>query len=156
MPWQALRYFPRLPARTTVLDLSHNALTSFSSLSPDTQNYQDVSGLDLAYNQLTTIDIKLVRLKLDKYFRADHNQISDLLFDVSQHLQKYLKNEVSLGGNPWSCYCNAEITKLVRRGWIGSQHLDLMLKCRMLKSRSAILTPWSAVRDPIPRSWSAR
>ena len=99
-----------------MLDLSHNKLTSFSSLSPDTQNYQHVSGLNLAFNQLTTIDIKVVRLKLDKYFRADHNQISDLPFDVSQYLQKYLKNEISLGHNPWSCYCNAEITKLVRRG----------------------------------------
>ena len=127
MPWQGLRYFPRVPARTTVLDLSHNSLSSFSSLSPDTQNYQDVSGLDLANNMLTTIDIKLVRLKLDKYFRADHNLISDLPFDVSQHLQKYLKNEISLGQNPWSCYCNAEITKLVRRGldWTG---LELKLQ----------------------------
>ena len=98
-----------------MLDLSHNSLSSFSSLSPVTQNYQHVSGLDLAYNQLTTIDIKLVRLKLDKYFRADHNLISDLPFDVSQHLQKYHKNEISLGHNPWSSYCNAEITKLVRR-----------------------------------------
>ena len=99
-----------------MLDLSHNSLSSFSTLSPATQNYQHVSGLDLAFNQLTSIDIKLVRLKLDKYFRADHNEISDLPFEVSQHLQKYLKNEISLGQNPWSCYCNAEITKLVRRG----------------------------------------
>ena len=73
-----------------------------------------MSGLNLAFNQLTTIDIKVVRMKLDKYFRADHNQINDLPFDVSQYFQKYLKNEISLGQNPWSCYCNAEITKLVR------------------------------------------
>ena len=87
--------------------------TDKSSLSPDTQNYQHVSSLFLSPNQLSTIHTKLVRLKLDKSFRADHNLISDLPFEVSQYLQKYLKNEVSLGHNPWTCYCNAEITKLV-------------------------------------------
>ena len=110
---QGLTYFPTIPARTTLLDLSHNNLTSFASLSPYTQNYQHVSSLFLSHNQLSTIHTKLVRLKLDKSFRADHNLISDLPFEVSQYLQKYLKNEVSLGHNPWTCYCNAEITKLV-------------------------------------------
>ena len=111
-----LTYFPTIPYRTTVLDLSHNNLTSYSSLSPEAQNYQYVSSLILSHNQLTYIDTKLLQMKLDKQFKADHNLIREIPFDISQLLQKYLNNEIKLGHNPWSCYCNAEITDLVRDG----------------------------------------
>ena len=110
-----LTYFPTIPYRTTVLDLSHNNLTSYSSLSPVAQNYQYVSKLILSHNRLTYIDDKLLQMKLDKQFKADYNLIKEIPFDISQLLQKYPNNEIMLGHNPWSCYCNAEITDLVRR-----------------------------------------
>ena len=54
-------------------------------------------------------------MKLDKQFKADHNLITEIPFDFSQLLQKYSNNEIRLGYNPWACYCNAEITDLVRQ-----------------------------------------
>ena len=110
---QGLTSFPALPPRTNVLDLSHNLLNSFSSLSPISQNYQHISSLILSYNLLTTIDTKLLKLKLDRSFKADHNAITDIPYDFSLLLQKYAKNEITLGNNPWACSCNAEITNLV-------------------------------------------
>ena len=98
------------------MDLSHNNLTSYSSLDPEAMNYQNVSSLILSNNRLTHIDTKLLQMKLDKQFRADHNLITEIPFDISQLLQKYSNNEITLGQNPWSCYCNAEITDLVRLG----------------------------------------
>ena len=118
-----LRYFPTIPYRTTVLDLSHNNLTSYTSLSPETQNYQYVSSLILSHNRLTYIDTKLLQMKLDKQFKADHNFIKEIPFDISQLLQKYLNNEIMLGHNPWSCYCNAEIKDMVRL----DNHIYLLL-----------------------------
>ena len=111
---QGLTIFPTLPPRTTVLDLSHNQIKSFSSLNPVPQNYQHISSLILSHNLLTSIDTKLLKLKLDRSFKADHNAITEIPYDFSLLLQKYAKNEITLGNNPWACSCNAEITNLVR------------------------------------------
>ena len=102
-----------IPPRTTVLDLSHNLLNSFYSLSPISQNYQHISSLFLSHNMLSSIDTKLLKLKLDKSFKADHNAITEIPYDFSILLQKYADNEITLGHNPWACSCNAEITNLV-------------------------------------------
>ena len=111
--YQGLSTFPTVPPRTTVLDVSHNQIQSFYSLTPVTQNYQHISSLILSHNLLTTIDTKLLKLKLDRSFKADHNAITEIPYDFSLLLQKYAKNEVFLGNNPWACSCNAEITNLV-------------------------------------------
>ena len=110
---RSLTSFPSLPPRTTVLDLSHNEIDSFSSLYPADQKYQHISSLILSYNKLDSLDTKLLQLKLDRLFKADHNAITEIPYDISLLLQKYAKNEVFLGHNPWMCYCDAEITNLV-------------------------------------------
>ena len=112
---QDLTTFPTLPPKTTVLDLSHNLISSFYSLYPIKQNYQHISTLILSHNRLSTLDTKLLKLKLDQSFKADHNDITEIPYDLSLLLQKYAKNEVFLGNNPWACSCNAEITNLVRQ-----------------------------------------
>ena len=58
---QGLTTFPTLPPRTTVLDLSHNLITSFYSLNPIMQNYQHISSLILSHNRLTSLDTKLLK-----------------------------------------------------------------------------------------------
>ena len=77
-------------------------------------HYKDpMLSLLLSHNQLPSIPTMLLKLQLDKQLRVDHNLITEIPFDISQLLQKYLNNEITLGHNPWSCYCNAEITDLV-------------------------------------------
>ena len=104
-------------SRTTSLDLSYNNISSYYGFDPEKQNYHYISSLILSHNKLTHIDKNLLQLKLDKVFRADDNLITEIPFDFSQLLQKYQNNEVILGQNPWICYCNAEITDLVSKGW---------------------------------------
>ena len=114
-----------------MVDLSYNNLSGYSSLAPVMGHYQHVSryckflchkalhykdhmvSLLLSHNQLPSIPTMLLKLQLDKQLRVDHNLITEIPFDISQLLQKYLNNEITLGHNPWSCYCNAEITDLV-------------------------------------------
>jgi len=108
---RGLSTFPSLPPRTIVLDMSHNKLSqeAYPNLDIVGQQYQQLSGLNLSHNQLTSLDTKLMRLKLHRSFTADHNQLTDMPYDLSLSLQKY-HNQVKLGNNPWKCQCNAEIT----------------------------------------------
>jgi len=75
-------------------------------------NYLEISGLSLAHNKLTSIDTKLLSLKLHRAFRAEHNLLSEVPYDFSLLLQKYDKNVITLGNNPWICMCNSEITNM--------------------------------------------
>ena len=84
------------------------------------QNYLEITSLSLSHNLISAIGTKLLRLKLHRAFRADHNLLTDLPYDFSLLLQKYDHNIITLGHNPWTCICNAEITDTVinREGFI--------------------------------------
>jgi len=75
-------------------------------------NYLEISGLSLAHNKFTSIDTKLLSLKLHRAFRAEHNLLTEVPYDFSLLLQKYDKNVIALGHNPWTCMCNSEITNM--------------------------------------------
>jgi len=111
---QGLTSFPRVPPQTIVLDLSRNNLgeEAWDSLHVAEMNYLEISGLSLAHNKLTSIDTKLLSLKLHRAFRAEHNLLSEVPYDFSLLLQKYDKNVITLGNNPWICMCNSEITNM--------------------------------------------
>jgi len=111
---QGLTSFPRVPPQTIVLDLSRNNLgeDAWDSLDVTEMNYQEISGLSLAHNKLRSIDTKLLSLKLHRAFRAEHNLLSEVPYDFSLLLQKYDKNVITLGHNPWICICNSEITNM--------------------------------------------
>ena len=113
---KGLTTFPTVPPHTTILDLSHNNISdmAYNSLNLSHQNYAEVTGLILSYNNLTTIHTKLTKIKLHRVFKADHNQISVIPYDFSLLLQSYPKNKITLGSNQWRCSCHAEITSLVR------------------------------------------
>jgi len=114
-----LTTFPTLPADTTVLDLSHNLLNqaAYEALDVVGMNYINLESLTLSHNLLTTIHMKLFKLKLHRVFRADHNSLTELPYDFSQLLQNYDTKNVTLGHNRWQCSCNAEIadTSLQRK-----------------------------------------
>ena len=77
------------------------------------QNYLEITSLALSHNLISAIGTKLLRLKLHRAFRADHNLLTDIPYDFSLLLQKYDHNVITLGYNPWTCICNAEITDTV-------------------------------------------
>jgi len=109
---QNLTTFPSLPHQTTVLDLSHNLLSqdSYELLDVISQNYLELTGLSLSHNNLNSIGTKLLKMQLHRSFKADHNSITEIPYDFSLLLQKYDHNQINLGGNPWHCTCNSEIT----------------------------------------------
>ena len=111
----SLTTFPSLPSQTTVLDLSHNKLTqdSLELLDVARQNYLDITSLILSHNKIQSIGTKLLKLKLHRSFKADHNSLTDIPYDFSQLLQKYDTMVISLANNPWHCTCNAQITDTV-------------------------------------------
>jgi len=111
---QGLTTFPTLPPHTTIVDLSHNNLSdsSFSSLSLTPQHYDQVTGMILSHNQLTSINTKLTKMRLHRVFKADHNQITEIPYDFSLLLQSFAKTKITLGHNQWRCRCNAEILSL--------------------------------------------
>ena len=111
----SLTTFPSLPSQTTVLDLSHNKLTqdSLELLDVSRQNYLDITSLILSHNKIQSIGTKLLKLKLHRSFKADHNSLTDIPYDFSQLLQKYDTMVISLANNPWHCTCNAQITDTV-------------------------------------------
>ena len=110
-----LTSFPSLPPQTTVLDLSHNKLTqdSLEMLDVGRQNYLDLNSLILSHNNIQSIGTKLLKLKLHRSFKADHNSLTDIPYDFSQVLQKYDTMFISLANNPWQCSCTAQITDTV-------------------------------------------
>ena len=77
------------------------------------QNYQEITSLAISHNLISAIGTKLLRLKLHRAFRADHNLLTYIPYDFSLLLQKYDHNIITLGHNPWTCICNAEITDTV-------------------------------------------
>ena len=77
------------------------------------QNYLEITSLALSHNLISAIGTKLLRLKLHRAFRADNNLLTDIPYDFSLLLQKYDHNVITLGYNPWTCICNAEITDTV-------------------------------------------
>ena len=77
------------------------------------QNYLEITSLALSHNLISSIGTKLLRLKLHRAFRADNNLLTDIPYDFSLLLQKYDHNVITLGYNPWTCICNAEITDTV-------------------------------------------
>jgi len=107
-----LTTFPSLPSDTTVLDLSYNLLDqeAYNDLDVVKMNYINLRSLILSYNKLSTIDMKLFKLKLDRAFKADHNVLTELPYDFSQLLQNFDTKNVTLGHNQWMCACHAEIT----------------------------------------------
>lgn len=107
-----LTTFPFLPSDTTVLDLSHNLLdqAAYDDLDVVEMNYINLRSLILSHNRLSTIDMKLFKLKLDRAFKADHNVLTELPYDFSQLLKKFDTKNVTLGHNQWMCSCHAEIT----------------------------------------------
>jgi len=109
---QNLTTFPSLPQQTTVLDLSHNQLSqeSYDMLDVVSQNYLEITSLILSHNNINYIGTKLLKMKLHRSFKADHNALTEIPYDFSLLLQKYDHNQISLGSNPWHCTCNAEIT----------------------------------------------
>ena len=111
-----LTTFPSLPAQTTVLDLSHNQLSqdSLEMLDVGRQNYLDLNSLILSHNNIQSIGTKLLKLKLHRSFKADHNSLTDIPYDFSQVLQKYDTMFISLANNPWQCSCTAQITDTVK------------------------------------------
>ena len=111
----SLTTFPSLPSQTTVLDLSHNKLSqdSLELLDVVRQNYLDITSLILSHNNIQSIGTKLLKLKLHRSFKADHNSLTDIPYDFSQLLQKYDTMVISLANNPWHCTCNAQITDTV-------------------------------------------
>ena len=62
--------------------------------------------------------------------RADHNLLTEIPYDFSLQLQKYDKNVIHLGDNPWTCVCNSEITNMVTKEIDGSILPFLLLLCR--------------------------
>ena len=112
----SLTTFPSLPPQTTVLDLSHNKLSqeSLEMLDVGRQNYLDLNSLILSHNNIRSIGTKLLKLKLHRSFKADHNSLTDIPYDFSQVLQKYDTMLISLANNPWQCSCTAQITDTVR------------------------------------------
>lgn len=110
--YQNLTSFPSLPQQTTVLDLSHNLLSqdSYDMLDVVSQNYLEITSLILSYNNINYIGTKLLKMKLHRSFKADHNALTEIPYDFSLLLQKYDHNQISLGSNPWHCTCNSEIT----------------------------------------------
>ena len=112
----SLTTFPSLPPQTTVLDLSHNQLTqdSLEMLDVGRQNYLDLNSLILSHNNIQSIGTKLLKLKLHRSFKADHNSLTDIPYDFSQVLQKYDTMFISLANNPWQCSCTSQITDTVR------------------------------------------
>jgi len=117
---QNLTSFPSLPQQTTVLDLSHNLLSqdSYDLLDVTNQNYLEITSLILSHNNINYIGTKLLKMKLHRSFKADHNALTEIPYDFSLLLQKYDHNQISLGSNPWHCACNSEITDSV------SEHLS--------------------------------
>ena len=113
--YQNLNSFPSLPQQTTVLDLSHNLLSqdSYDMLDVVSQNYLEITSLILSYNNINYIGTKLLKMKLHRSFKADHNALTEIPYDFSLLLQKYDHNQISLGSNPWHCTCNSEITDSV-------------------------------------------
>jgi len=109
---QNLTTFPSLPQQTTVLDLSHNQLSqdSYDMLDVINQNYLEITSLILSHNNINYIGTKLLKMKLHRSFKADHNSLTEIPYDFSLLLQKYDHNQISLGSNPWHCTCNSEIT----------------------------------------------
>jgi len=109
---QNLTMFPSLPQQTTVLDLSHNNLSqdSYDMLDVINQNYLEITSLILSHNNINYIGTKLLKMKLHRSFKADHNALTEIPYDFSLLLQKYDHNQISLGSNPWHCTCNSEIT----------------------------------------------
>ena len=112
---QNLTTFPSLPQQTTVLDLSHNQLSqdSYDMLDVINQNYLEITSLILSHNNINYIGTKLLKMKLHRSFKADHNSLTEIPYDFSLLLQKYDHNQISLGSNPWHCTCNSEITDSV-------------------------------------------
>ena len=113
---QGITTFPTLPKHTTILDLSHNKLSdsSFEYLKFEEQNYEDITGLILSHNQITTIHPMLTKMKLHRMFKADHNRLKVVPYDFSLLLQSFAKIKITLADNRWECRCNAEIVSLVR------------------------------------------
>lgn len=114
----SLTSFPSLPSQTTVLDLSHNRLSqdSLELLDVVRQNYLDITSLILSHNNIQSIGTKLLKLKLHRSFKADHNSLTDIPYDFAQLLQKYDTMVISLANNPWRCSCNAQITDTSLQG----------------------------------------
>ena len=110
-----LTTFPSLPKHTVVLDLSHNNINNqaFNELDIEKHNYYEVASIILSYNNLTSIDSKLLSLKPHRGFHVDHNRISVISYELSQLLQSFKSTEISLGHNQWRCECEAEITDTV-------------------------------------------
>ena len=110
-----LTAFPSLPAHTVVLDLSYNNInnSAFKKLDIHKHNYFEVASIILSHNNLTSIDSKLLSLKPYRGFHVDHNKISVISYELSQLLQSFKDNEISLGHNLWRCECDAEITNTV-------------------------------------------
>ena len=86
---------------------------SYDMLDLARQNYLEITSLALSHNLISSIGTKLLRLKLHRAFRADNNLLTDIPYDFSLLLQKYDHNVITLGYNPWTCICNAEITDTV-------------------------------------------
>jgi len=111
---QGITTFPTLPKHTTILDLSHNKLSdsSFEYLKFEEQNYEDITGMILSHNQITTIHPMLTKMKLHRMFKADHNRLKEVPYDFSLLLQSFAKIKITLADNRWECRCNAEIVSL--------------------------------------------
>ena len=98
---QGLTAFPPLPPKTTVLALSPHQISAVYSLDPVLQNYQHISSLILSHNRLTTISTKLLKLKLDQLFKADHNAISLRFLTTSRCCCRSMQRmRCSLGTTP--------------------------------------------------------
>jgi len=105
-----LELFPKLPDHTKKLDLSNNSLSSasYEHLDVVRDNYERVQYLNISHNQFDSFNTKLQEIMLRSEFTATHNQITNIPYDFSKHLQKNTK-VILLGNNPWICGCNAEI-----------------------------------------------